>query len=363
VRRAATEALKMRSLHDFVPVLLAGLANPIQFEYSISLEPALDTVTYDAVASQEGRDKIKETERSQVVGGSSTTTTFTFYPNRGRKWGITVAPGNGEAAKASTVSKGLRESEAFAAAVDHKNKQIADMNQRIEFVLESVTGLHSADDTTPVRDDSDVIPAWVLEPPTSSIANYWWNWWDKYNEKNVPYRKPIEAVLYSNSAFYFPTSRYDVNPSCFCAGTEVLTVTGPIAIEKLQIGDRVLAQNVDTGELAYKPVLGTTVRPPVKMVLITTSSGTLQTTRGHPFWIVGKGWRMAKELQVGDRVHCLDGSATVTATSAEPPERAYNLIVADFGTYFVGDGRILVHDNTPRLPTPATLPGFVRADQ
>ena len=72
---------------------------------------------------------------------------------------------------------------------------------------------------------------------------------------------------------------------------------------------------------------------------------------------------MAKELQIGDRVHSLDGGATVSATHAEPPENAYNLIVADFGTYFVGDGRILVHDNTPRLPTPAMLPGFVKAER
>ena len=68
---------------------------------------------------------------------------------------------------------------------------------------------------------------------------------------------------------------------------------------------------------------------------------------------------MAKELHVGDRVHCLNGSATVTALAKQPPEPAYNLIVADFGTYFVGEGRILVHDNTPRLPTPTAIPGYV----
>ena len=120
-----------------------------------------------------------------------------------------------------------------------------------------------------------------------------------------------------------------------------------------------LAQDADSGEVAFKPVLGTTVRPPVDMVLVTTTAGELRTTRGHPFWIVGKGWRMAKELQVGDRVHSLNGSATVTALVKQPSEPAYNLIVADFGTYFVGEGRILVHDNTPRLPTPAAIPGYV----
>jgi hypothetical protein len=34
--------------------------------------------------------------------------------------------------------------------------------------------------------------------------------------------------------------------------------------------------------------------------------------------------------------------------------------VADFHTYFVGDGRILSHDNTPRNPTNSIVPGLER---
>jgi hypothetical protein len=32
--------------------------------------------------------------------------------------------------------------------------------------------------------------------------------------------------------------------------------------------------------------------------------------------------------------------------------------VADFNTYFVGESGVLVHDNTPRTPTRAVLPGL-----
>jgi hypothetical protein len=39
-------------------------------------------------------------------------------------------------------------------------------------------------------------------------------------------------------------------------------------------------------------------------------------------------------------------------------EEAYNLVVADFNTYFVGETGVLVHDNTPRTPTRATVPGL-----
>ena len=36
----------------------------------------------------------------------------------------------------------------------------------------------------------------------------------------------------------------------------------------------------------------------------------------------------------------------------------YNLVIADFNTYFVGESGILVHDNTARRPTQAVVPGL-----
>ena len=60
----------------------------------------------------------------------------------------------------------------------------------------------------------------------------------------------------------------------------------------------------------------------------------------------------------------LSGGATIAGIEKVKPgdpatEPAFNLIVADFSTYFVGKQGILVHDNTPRKPTSALLPGFV----
>jgi len=42
-----------------------------------------------------------------------------------------------------------------------------------------------------------------------------------------------------------------------------------------------------------------------------------------------------------------------------PPDDAFNLVVSDFGTYFVGKAGILVHDNTYRAQAPVTTPGFL----
>jgi hypothetical protein len=70
---------------------------------------------------------------------------------------------------------------------------------------------------------------------------------------------------------------------------------------------------------------------------------------------------MAKELKVGDRLRKPAGSTEITNIDEPPPEKAYNLFIADFSTYFVGENRLLVHDNTMRQPTDAVLPGLIAA--
>ena len=45
--------------------------------------------------------------------------------------------------------------------------------------------------------------------------------------------------------------------ACFGAGTLVQTLGGPQKIESIAVGDRVLAQNIDTARLSFQPVLAT----------------------------------------------------------------------------------------------------------
>src|SRR4029079_1739851 len=85
--------------------------------------------------------------------------------------------------------------------------------------------------------------------------------------------------------------------SCFVKGTPVWTLSGPKPIEELKVGDRVLSQNPDTRQLDYKAVFGTSIRPPSEMLTIRTGETALTTTLGHPFFVVGKGWRMATHLE------------------------------------------------------------------
>ncbi len=395
VRKLAADELKKRPLHDFVPTLLAGLANPIRFDYAMTFDRSEGAAAYRAVASQEGRDSIKQIEYSSTAKGLLTNATGGLTDGAGL-FATNDSSTRSAAAQASRENAGrnslsgprnwtqvpgalalARQSQILETSFQNQNARITQTNERINAVLECVCSIKPADLTTGSENDgADAIPDAAIAKSAPSTANYWWNWWADYTESQTT-DKQVSITRYADDTTYYrnlypqriaPTSAATGSPrtptsfvssaECFAAGTPVVTLTGPIAIDKVQIGDRVLAQDADTGELAYKPVLGTTLRPPTEMVLVTTSDGAVRATRGHPFWIVGKGWRMAKELSVGDRVHGLHGSSTVTALERQPAEPAYNLIVADFATYFVGAGQILAHDSTARLPITAAVPGM-----
>ena len=147
--------------------------------------------------------------------------------------------------------------------------------------------------------------------------------------------------------------------SCFPAGTPVETSTGTLTIEQIKPGDCVLAQDPDSGELAYKPIMAVTVRPPSPLIEVRTEKDTIRAMRGHPFWVSGIGWQMAKELKAGQWLHTVDGPVRIEIADERGEAECHNLVVADFNSYFVGRDRILVHDNNLRQVTTATVPGFV----
>src|SRR5262249_54321590 len=157
-----------------------------------------------------------------------------------------------------------------------------------------------------------------------------------------------------------PRYQYASTPSparrseCFVAGTPVWTMSGPMPIESVKVGELVIAQNPESGELAYKPVIDLTTRP--KTALIETHLGetVIRSTAGHPFWVSGKGWQMAKELKAGQWLHTASGEVQIDSAESSDEAVCYNLVVADFHDYFVGKAKVLVHDNLLRGPTTAT---------
>lgn len=197
----------------------------------------------------------------------------------------------------------------------------------------------------------------------------WFDWWRQQNDIEMVGGKFQLQDQYDDGVWFVDNRRVtrtdrvsilQVPPtSCFVAGTIVETERGQRPIEQLQTGDRVLSQDIETGELALKPVLLQTKRQQVKTVALTVDGDEFQCSIGHPFWVAHKGWRMAQELETGMEFYSLDGSVKVLEDIREGEvEPVYNIVVSDFSTYFVGKQKVLTHDVTPRSATDSILPGI-----
>lgn len=146
---------------------------------------------------------------------------------------------------------------------------------------------------------------------------------------------------------------------CFAAGTPVLTESGFKPIEDIRVGDLVASKNEETGEQAFKPVtdLILTKHKAVYELILRAQNGGIETlivTDNHPFWVLNKskikgkqvGWVDSAKLMQGMRVQTHEGKtltvlALVAKHSVQP---TFNFTVADFHTYFVGNGKAWVHN-------------------
>ena len=138
--------------------------------------------------------------------------------------------------------------------------------------------------------------------------------------------------------------------NCFASGTKVQTEEGEKNIEDIEVGDQVLAKdelNPD-GELAYKEVTAVYRNQRDDIIKLHVGEQVIETTDNHPFWVEGKGWIFADELQVGDKLQKADGSNLiidkVEFVKLDEPITVYNFTVADYHTYYVTDLGIWVHN-------------------
>ena len=94
------------------------------------------------------------------------------------------------------------------------------------------------------------------------------------------------------------------------------------------------------------------------MHIDTERSVIIDATTSHPFYVVGKGWTAAGDLVIGDAFYALSGDVSVvtdlTLEELDASVLVYNLDVADFDTYFVGDG-VLVHNKCLSNPKADTV--------
>lgn len=136
--------------------------------------------------------------------------------------------------------------------------------------------------------------------------------------------------------------------ACFIAGTYVLALDGFKRIEDIVAGDKIIAADPDTFEIAEKTVLEAYVRQIDKLVHITINGEEIVTTDNHPFYVQGRGFIEADSLLVGDKLVSVNGEDLIIENYyielTEEPVSVYNFQVEDFHTYFVGDCAVWVHN-------------------
>lgn len=144
------------------------------------------------------------------------------------------------------------------------------------------------------------------------------------------------------------TDTYALGDSCFTGDTLVAVEDGQKRIDEIEIGDKVWAYDVETGETELKAVTKVYVHSVDEILHLYTDEGIIDTTTNHPFYVIGEGWVAAGDLEVGDEVYNLDGTTSVVIDSEvdklDESVLVYNLEVKDLHSYFVGCVPVLVHN-------------------
>jgi hypothetical protein len=345
VRELAAKQLRDRRKEEYVPEMLAAAQQPVEHQNVMFIDEEGWLVNRD-IFIREGQEKW------QVMA---------FDTRFGR------APSRQKGTRSPAES---HQSLNQAALVARSNMATQRANSEMRIALENassgeltariLTSLKTATGQDQFADASD-----------------WWNWWNQENEvqnasmKAVAARRlakdvaildrgdrPNDYPQQVESQVYEPpvTRRH----SCFAAGTSVWTLDGTMAIEKIRVGDVVLSQDPESGEISFKPVLRTSRRELAPTFSVETNGGQLNCTGGHLFWVAGEGWTKARDLKSGQVLHCANGTVGVSEVTEATPAPTFNLVVADNSTYFVGTERIFTHDITDRKPSRSLVPGLPR---
>ncbi len=161
----------------------------------------------------------------------------------------------------------------------------------------------------------------------------------------------------------------------FISGTQVLMADGTTKpIEQIEIGDRVLATDPETGESRPETVtaeiVGKGSKDLVRITLAqpgsTDEPKVITATAGHPFWVPKAGeWIDATDLRSGQWLQTRTGGR-LKVTDVErwtQKTTVYNLTVSNLHTYYVlaGATPVLVH-NSGGGPDPTSFSNLIPAD-
>ena len=328
VREMATERLESHNHDYFVPQLIAEMYTPVVSQADVTRGRGGSMLVRHAFV-REGQNShqlmVLDTDYQRVARASGSRDESLM-----------------RAIQTATATATAREN-----AVNQQNEMTLLLNHRIATVLNEITDQQMAAD------------------PES-----WWQWLNEENEVFVAGNKPTDTIYRQTEvAVVDRTSAPGGGASsgggrttmdCLAPGTPVWTASGARPIEEIQAGDLVLAQHPETGELTFKAVLKTTIRPESQLIRIYAGQDSFETSGGHLFWVIGEGWVKSRNLQPGMELQTSQGPLTVRSVEDGTRDVTHNLVVDGFNTYFVGNERILSHDNTIHQATEVVVPGLAQ---
>lgn len=362
IRDSAIYILKNRPVHTYVPHLLAGMAMPLEVgatvserggrilnSYSISREgPSGEDYETSYSTSRDVGQRYGPMYRPVTIPGYDKIIPAKTGCNRYIAEQViripdkVVAVRDGYSSIESPFYRARKQYQYRQAQVDaagvrrtveELNRKTQQQNERIAKVLTATTSVE-------------------MEP----VARWWWDWWRKHLDENPSVRR---ATLGNGNPF--ATFQWDHHPGSFPEGTLVWTRGGPAPIQDVKVGDEVLSQDPDTGEVAYKVVADAVPSGKITMHLLQIGEKTsLVSAPGNLLWTTGQGWRMTQDLKAGALLHGIEGSQSIDDNQIAKAEKAYRLLVLDFHTLLIGEEGILARDATMPAPTGRLLPGLAQ---
>jgi len=356
VGTAAIESLKKYPLECYVPDLLDLMCTEFELKNQLVTRSNGELVL-QLVQMRELRDKYQsaQVDKLMTVGNTGKQVVYSglAVERIGRRLvqiqtlKSTKTAVKNEVAASIAAEEAKRNAEDAQAEVIKANESVRMLQSSIATVLRGTTGVK--------LDDS---------------PKAWWDWWDRHEESYNAGEKVVESSYSEDrSSLVYDTRKVEstsysppVVPrrhECLVFGTLIQTERGLKPIESIRVGDMVVTQNIQSGELRLKPVLRTTLRPASATQDIQLASGEkIRATLGHPWWVIGQGWVKTKDLKKGMALRTPADFTSINDIEDREAIETFNLVIDDDHTYFVGQSRVLAWDATELIPTFQRVPGL-----